>query len=98
MRRLQLALESPGMLCHKLEQLPMLPPESAALNLVSLFEALTIFWAARTRADQLLRLADLMQHVCFGRNSAAILAAPFQADRYAPPVQAARATGSTTIR
>ena len=76
----------------------MLPPESAALNLVSLFEALTIFWAARTRADQLLRLADSMQHVCFGRNSAAILAAPFQADRYAPPVQAARATGSTTIR
>ena len=55
----------------------MLPPESAALNLVSLFEALTIFWAARTRADQLLRLADSMQHVCFGRNSAAILAAPF---------------------
>jgi hypothetical protein len=42
---------------------------------------------AKTKADQLLRLADSMQRVCFGQNSAAILAAPLLADRAAPAVQ-----------
>jgi hypothetical protein len=46
-----------------------------------------IFGLARTKADQLLRLADSMQRVCFGHNSAAILAAPLLADRDAPAVQ-----------
>jgi hypothetical protein len=53
----------------------MLPPVRQ-LNLVSIFEALAIFWAARTRADQLLRPADSMQRAYFEWNSAAILAAP----------------------
>jgi hypothetical protein len=39
------------------------------------------------RANRVLCLVDSMQRVCFGRNSVAILAAPFEADRYAPPVQ-----------
>ena len=39
------------------------------------------------RANRVLCLVDSMQRVCFGRNSGAILAAPFEADRYAPPVQ-----------
>jgi hypothetical protein len=49
---------------------------SAALNLVNLFDAPTIFGAAGTRADRLFRLLDLVQRASSGRNSAAALAAP----------------------
>ena len=42
-----------------------------------IFGAPPSFGLARTRADRLSRPADLTQRVCFGLNSAAILAAPF---------------------
>ena len=54
---------------------------------VSLFDAPPSFGLARTPADRLSRLADLMQREPSGRNSAAMLGAPLQADRRAPVVQ-----------